>query len=659
MLYQKINPVNKTIREARAEFLQQGITQVPVRTEILDSWRRCREMAVDHSDGICRTILPAERLHRLLSEYNSLIDTAFPIMKTIFKSIHGNDVVVVLTNQKGIILKCIGEAHVMELAQHIGFVQGADWSEKSVGTNAIGTALAIDEPIYVVGEEHYCARHHTWICSAAPIHDYTGELIGCLDVSCFVERESSKDLGMVIAGVRAIENHFFKDGTREKLEEAHKHLTTVLGSISEGILSVDKDGVIKHVNPSLTRILETQASDLVGRKISDALKIAGNRGEVFFINKRCLDEELIIEQADRQIHCIISSTPIQDQAGNSTGTVITFRSIKQVHSSANKMFGSRAVFTFSDIVANSAEMRHVISQAKIAASSSSTVLLQGESGTGKEMLAQAIHNASQQSEGPFVAVNCAAIPRELIQSELFGYTSGSFSGARKEGRSGKFELADGGTLMLDEIGDMPHDLQVALLRVLQEKKVTRIGGNKDISVDVRVIAATNKNLGEEVEKGTFRKDLFYRLHVLSISVPPLRERISDIRLLADFFVSKKSITQGRIIEAVDSEVYNIFEDYPWPGNIRELENILEYAVLMAQQHQLSVDSLPAYFLKEVRSHAKVDQSEPETLCLSELEKQAIVRAIHKHRGNMTQVAQALGIARNTLYEKMKRYGIHK
>lgn len=306
--------------------------------------------------------------------------------------------------------------------------------------------------------------------------------------------------------------------------------------------------------------------------------------------------------------------------------------------------------------------------ASLAAHSMSTVLLQGESGTGKEVFAQAIHNRSARRKGPFVAVNCGAIPRELIASELFGYSEGAFTGAKRGGRPGKFELASGGTLFLDEIGDMPLEQQVALLRVLQEKKITRIGGDKMIPVDIRVICATNRDLKQEVEQGRFRKDLYYRINVITINLPPLRKRREDIPLLVEHFLKKISRDWGMQVDRVEPEVMTYLTRYNWPGNVRELQNVLERMISMADGPVIGLDLLPL----EIYTNGSGDDQDPLSLprvnrlfrerqhkkqLLAEKESQEIIALLAKHGGNVSRVARDLGVSRNTLYRKMKQYNI--
>lgn len=296
----------------------------------------------------------------------------------------------------------------------------------------------------------------------------------------------------------------------------------------------------------------------------------------------------------------------------------------------------------------------------------SNVLIIGESGTGKEVFAQAIHNQSSRRNGPFVAVNCGAIPRELISSELFGYVEGAFTGANRRGRPGKFELASGGTLFLDEIGDMPFEQQVALLRVLQEKKIVRIGGQNVVPVDVRIICATNKDLLKEVERGNFRQDLYYRLNVFSVSLPPLRNRQEDISLFLDYFLERWAAKDGVPRKQVEPDVVLYLQQYHWPGNIRELQNVMERMVGLCSGDIIGIDNLPPEILAPTPPPALVPDKpvavttlrEKRKDVLAERERQEIINLLSKYGGNISRVARAMEISRNTVYRKIKQYNIN-
>jgi len=311
-----------------------------------------------------------------------------------------------------------------------------------------------------------------------------------------------------------------------------------------------------------------------------------------------------------------------------------------------------------NIIGESAIIQSTKREALIASKSTSTVLITGESGTGKELFARAIHNHSDRSENPFVAVNCAAIPDNLLESELFGYEEGAFTGAKKGGNLGKFELADKGTIFLDEIGDMSLHLQAKLLRVLQEKELNKLGGNSNKIIDVRVIAATNKDLETMVSNGSFREDLYYRLNVIPISLPSLRERKEDIPLLIDFMIEDYARKLNKDVQYIDENAVEVLKGYNWAGNIRELQNIIEYSVNMSSSNRITVDMLPSKVNKKNSNPAIIDNEGIE--CLEDLEKREIIKALNKYKNykkDKELSAKALGISRATLYRKLDKYNI--
>ncbi|HZK02094.1 MAG TPA: sigma 54-interacting transcriptional regulator, partial [Anaerovoracaceae bacterium] len=317
-------------------------------------------------------------------------------------------------------------------------------------------------------------------------------------------------------------------------------------------------------------------------------------------------------------------------------------------------------YTFNDIIGTSDAIRRAINQSQLTARGNSTVLITGESGTGKEMFAKSIHYASSRAKGPFITVNCGAIPENLLESELFGYEKGAFTGASDRGKVGKFEMSNGGTIFLDEIGDMPLHLQVKILHVLQNMRFERVGGNKTIIVDIRVIAATNKDLEKMIREGTFREDLYYRLSVIPLNIPPLRERKDDIKMLMHHFLAKYNNFMNKRITGFSPAVEDLYREYDWPGNVRELENAVEYGVNMAFGDQIGMDAVPARLL---RTDIGLSLSNEE-LTLSEqmknLEREIIATKIRKYSGTggKEKAAKELGLSRATLYRKLSELGIH-
>lgn len=623
-----------------------------MRSMILDSWERCRKDNVEFTRGKCWDLIPVRDLE---NRKGLLWEISEPIMETLHQCVRGSGFVIVLVDKDGYILASLGDLTSLRQAERLNFGPGANWSERSVGTNAIGTALAIGVSLQVTGPEHYCQSHHLWTCAATPIRDPEGRIIGCLDISGPREKVHFHSLGMTVAAVRAIEERLLLEQSHEYYLNASKHLATVFNSVSEGLITVDNRGLVTGINVAAAGLLNMHPRDSVGKPIDEIVRVDNRLRGFMQAGREFLEEEMLLKSEKGQVRCIGSANPIFGENQSRLGAVFTFTRMKGSPLLPGMKDGGKTRFMFKDIIGESPIMQETMERAKRFARGPSTILLLGESGTGKELFAHAVHNASDHKDGPFVSVSCGAIPEELIQSELFGYVEGAFTGAKRGGRPGKLELASGGSIFLDEIGEMPLQLQVNLLRVLEERAVVRVGDNKLIPVDVRVIAATNKSLYEEVSRGRFREDLFYRLNVISIVIPPLRERTGDVTLLTRHFVDTISLKVGKQIRNIDPAVFATLENHHWPGNVRELANVLEYAINMTQGEDLLVAHLPPY-LKKKQADSPV-QEDFDIIPLDLVEKNAIQNALVFFGGNVSKAANALGIGRNTLYDKMRKYGL--
>lgn len=485
------------------------------------------------------------------------------------------------------------------------------------------------------------------------------QTMGSINLICHDEWINCHTQGMVVATAKAISIMIEMENKKNELLYKNQCHKVIVNSITDGLLTVDKNGYLTYINEIGIEMLGFKEKNPIGKHVTELVDFKPVILEVLRTGKGYVDRDVIVTTGTgEKIRFIKTAVPIRDENGELIGVVDTFRRIKAVQNFVNHIIGSYANYCFDDIIGSSRNLAESIRLAKVAANSTSNVLIYGESGTGKELVAHSIHNASNRRDKPFVSINCSAIPRELLESELFGYEGGAFTGALRKGRIGKFELADGGTLFLDEIGDMPLEMQVKLLRVIQERKITRIGGNNTFDTDVRLITATNKDLLKYSDLGQFRKDLYYRINVLNITIPPLRERKSDIKELVDFFIHKMSSKLNKKVNGISQEALMILEQYDWPGNIRELENIIERAINICDGEEITKYVLPKELLEGDKILEKViEHSNQKIEPLDVIEKRIIERALYATSGNISNTASLLNITRNTVYNKMKKYNI--
>ncbi len=621
---------------------------------IRSSHNRCMKYGIKKEKIFPTTIIKGDKFKLLLKKNNELIKVAKPFIKILYDFLKGSGFALYLTDKKGFPLIIIGDEDIMKDMAEMGIVEGADMSEKSTGTNAIGTAIKENCSLQISGDEHYIYVYNVWTCSAAIIHNEEGNIIGCLNLTGRRQLVHPHSLGLVVAAVKSIENQLEAEKSQNELFKTYQYLNKVIDSINSGIFAVDTNGLIKAINNSACVMLNIKKENIINESVQNILCNWEYILETLNSGKRYENKEIIYSNINKKKRFNLTAYSIRNKNGIITGVVVMFKDMMNVYNLVNKYTGMIATYTFDDIVDKSEKFIKVMRQAKKISNSPSTVLIQGESGTGKELIAHSIHNNSNRKNNSFVAINCGAIPKSLIESELFGYEEGAFTGAKRGGYAGKFELASGGTLFLDEIGEMPLDMQVNLLRVLQEGFFTRIGGNRYINIDVRIIAATNKDLKAEVKKGTFREDLYYRLSVIPICVPPLRERPEDIEILIEHFLNTKSIKLNKPIPNIERDLYEELINYSWPGNVREIENCIENIVNMDGNVSLNFETK---FFDKQQQNLNRNNLELELCSLAQLEKKAIINCIQKCIGNITKVSKILGINRSTLYSKIKKYNI--
>jgi len=663
MTYQnnKMTYQNEPFKKEWNSFIKEGkLDRDNLREIIYKSWQRCREYGVDPFDGL-GTKGDEKLLKRIIKKNEDLIKIARPFMSELADLVKNSNFAVVLTDHRGIIMEFAGDQEITDKALNLKFSPGANWSEEKVGTNAIGTAIKIDNPLQVIGAEHFCEKHHVWTCSAAPIHNQNGDLVGVLDMSGKYEDVHPHTLGMVVSAAKSIENQISLIEKNRELKKANNFSKAVFNSMSEGLISIDKFGGIILINQAASRMLGVERREVIGNDIKEVLGLQKDLEKMLNDHKVFDDVEISIHRNEKKIYLNLSTRLLLTYKGITDGFILILRKMKSVKKMVNQITGSQAKFKFNDIIGEDKKIKEVIEIGKMISDSQAAVLIEGESGTGKEMMAQAIHNYSDRSSQVFFSINCAAIPQSLLESELFGYEGGSFTGASKKGRPGKFELASGGTLLLDEIGEMPLNMQASLLRVLQEKKINRIGGREPVDVDVRILASTNRDLEKEVENGNFRKDLFFRLNTVTIKMPPLRERLGDIDNLVKHFVFVLNKHSNKKIHAVENDFIEKLKAYNWPGNVRELENVIERAALLSENGIIKVEQLPVDLKEKNRNFIdknEISLSDFPTLALDEVEIIMLKKTLDES-SSLTEAAKTLGVSRSTYYRKLKKYNIDR
>lgn len=646
---------NRKIMAAWEEFLS-GHAPPPnaLRCLIDDSWRRCLEVQVDPGRRQAPSPVNEAALNSLQYQHRELLTAGKQVMAMARDFLAETETIMILTDPNGMILDVEGDARALGAAEDIHLIAGSTWNELICGTNAIGTALSIGQPVQIHAAEHFCAGIKQWTCSATVIRDpYDGKILGAVDVSGLGKTFSPHSLALAVTTASRIESQLAKlemDFRYQLLERGMAKMS----SATDGVIICDRRGYPIKAN-------ERAVTALIARGIDFDLK---NTTRIPILGMGTFATPTRVEAPEWL--CADWVEPIID-AGERIGTLLTIPGLPQTGTSLHlgrKERSAKAVMAtdargFAGIVGASEVLAQAVNKAKLLAKTNVPVLLLGETGVGKENFAQGIHSSGATGERPFVALNCGGLSKDLLASELFGHCEGAFTGSRRGGMVGKVEAANGGTLFLDEIGEMPLELQPHFLRVLEEGEIYRIGETTPRKICFKLIAATNRDLREEVAEGRFRMDLFYRVSVTSIRIPPLRERSEDIRPLVEHFLRKFAEQYGATPKQIKPELIAALESHPWPGNVRELRNVVESMFLMASGESLGLDELPPEIgLPPVSGSGKMHVRAPATTGKLEDAELAFIReTLEADRGNLTLVAKHLGIAKSTLYIKLKKYGL--
>ena len=592
-------------------------------TLIQESWRRCRAYGLDHQSAPSFDQLPAEGIRQLLESQHSLVQTTHQEVLPYYENILSNsNCLIMLADNQGQVLTSWGTQRFIEPTLARGFSPGASWMERASGTNAIGTALACAQAVHIEHDEHFLKANRFMTGSAAPIFDAQREIIAVLDVSSDSYLPPSHTLGMVKMMSQTVENRLILN----LFGGEHFQLTfnTGLNNLDSqwaGLLIFDESGQVLSAN--------RRADNLLGISLSRVMIDSLFKVSLLELLNQPEGLPFALQAAGRnRFQCLLKrpkQAPVQARVFSEPASAPI--GLKTLH------FGDSRV-------------EKAVRQAERLLEKDIPLLIHGETGVGKEVFVKALHQASSRSQQAFIAVNCAAIPAELVESELFGYEKGAFTGANQKGSIGLIRKADKGTLFLDEIGDMPLPTQARLLRVLQERCVQPVGSSELFPVDLRIISATNRSLREQVQIGRFREDLYYRIGGLTLELPPLRERSDKQALFKQLWQQHREPTQWAGLSA---EVLALFEQHPWPGNLRQVSSVMQVALVMAEDQPIRPEHLPDDFFVDLRQAAP---SAP--VVMDDLDdRQNLQQRLAAVGGNISHLARELGVSRNTLYKRLR------
>jgi len=652
--------IDRDIIPVREAFInEKKIYKNKIRPEILESWIRSANYKVNPRATLLPTFISKQEAANLRNDRFFRGELVKEFSNKMYKLLEDTNSVIFYTDENLTIIIQKGNQTLLKELNELNLGIGTNLNEKNVGTNAAALACINNSECSVVGAEHYIEALQNYACAAVQMVDPDDNSI--YGYAMFVTNKSNYSpyqlftLEYFITLTKFYFNIQLQDS---ELTLYNKLLSQSIEEWDRGIIFVDKNGFILKANAWVRNRLGRGNR---GEKFLDSFPELAKATECLETGKPLQLEELYLSNSHLKNKSFFMECQPLKKGKDIRGIVISLIDKKTLNKKISRIYNFSAHFVFDDLIGSSANFLIAKNLAINAAKSNSNILITGESGTGKELFAQAIHNASNRRNGPFISVNCAAIPKELIGSELFGYVEGAFTGARRGGAQGKFELADKGTIFLDEIGEMPLDMQAVLLRVLEERQITRLGGSYPIPIDVRIISATNKNLWESVTSNQFRLDLYYRLNVVNIEIPPLRDRKEDIPLFIEYFIKNFNQILNKNVIGIKPEALELLKNYHFFGNVRELRNIIERAMNQCNSSYISPEDLPGEVLSTQISTQLNNYSQNNSIGrnieekISKLinEKETILKLMNKYNGNKTRVAKELGISRVTLYKKLK------
>ena len=614
--------------------IDQHLINLPVDT-IRRSWERCATRGLRTDERLPDDPNARVRLSDRLEANARLVAYAQPIMEHLHQQIARSSSTILLADDSGVILRSVGDSDFLERAARVALKPGHCWSEHVMGTNAIGTALTEQRPVAVIGEEHFLDRNKFLTCIAAPIHAPTGGVLGILDISCSARLTQVHALALLQTTTEIIENRLIETLDDASVVLRFHHQPEALASPLEGLAVFNESGGMLACNRRAERLLG----------LPDTRHSQSAFNDIFETRWNVL--------LDHALRSSFRPTKLRCNRGREFAATVLVSNLRRVRPAGavrdpRVLPRPRPRLTLEDMDLGDKAVGTAIRRARRILGLDIPLLIQGETGTGKEVFAQAFHNSGPRRDGPFVAINCAAIPGNLIEAELFGYTAGAYTGARGEGARGKLREAHGGTLFLDEIGDMPLKLQAVLLRVLETRRVTPLGGGPEEEIDLSLVCASHRSLKALCEVGEFRSDLYFRLSAMSLALPPLRER-SDLEGMARRILQEES--PDRPIRLATSTL-DLIRRHPWPGNIRQLKNALRLGVAMLgdDEETLGPDHLPQDLLDGDDTVHPV----PAAKRLRAAEVRLVEDTVQRHNGNISAAARELGITRTTLYRKLRQ-----